>query len=226
VALLTSFKKNKRKSRKWKICRNSLRRKTHIPYLIILPNDVLKQYWDQIITLSVLFVTIVVPYRVSFIDGPDTDDWKWSLFAIDMLFLIDVVLTFFTAYLNEDREYVVDRWKIIQSYLFGWFIIDFVSWFPINMIIETDSYNSLARVSRIPKIYKVLKIFKLTRIMKIAKEKSKWSQYLNEALSVSIGLERFIFFLLFTLIIIHVSAWAWLFIGKLSDDLRDSWYYK
>ena len=74
------------------------------------------------------------------------------------------------------------------------------------MIIETDSYNSLARVSRIPKIYKVLKIFKLTRIMKIAKEKSKWSQYLNEALSVSIGLERFIFFLLFTLIIIHVSA--------------------
>ena len=176
--------KTKSKKRRCKMWRNKLRRKSVIPKLIILPNDVPKQFWDQLITLSVIFVTLVVPYRVAFIDEPDTNEWKWLLFSIDMIFLVDVVLTFFTAYLNEDKEYVMNHWAIFKNYIFGWFILDFISCIPINMMIETDNYNSLARFSRIPRIYKVLKVIRLTRMMKIAKEKSKWSQYLNEVLSI------------------------------------------
>jgi len=77
---------------------------------------------------------------------------------------------------------------------------------PFNLILDVNNYNSLARVSRLPRLYKVIKIVRLTRMLKIAKEKSKLSKYMNEVLSFSIGFERFIFFLVFMVIIVHLSA--------------------
>ena len=141
-------------------------------------------------------------------------------------FFVDLVLTFFTTFLNEDMEYTLEFWPIWRRYLFGWFLLDLISWIPMSLIIQSDSYNSLARFSRLPRIYRVIKVLKLTRMLRIVKEKSKWSKYLNEVLSISIGLERFILFLLFSLIIIHVSAWGWFFIGNFNDDLRESWYFR
>lgn len=96
--------------------------------------------------------------------------------------------------------------RYVNKYIFGWFIFDLISSIPIGVIFQYDSLNTFARFSRLPRIYRVIKIFKLTRMFRLAKEKSKWSKYLNEVLSISIGLERFIFFFLFTIIVIHLSA--------------------
>lgn len=97
---------------KCKRCRNKIRRKANIPNYVILPNDVPKQIWDYFVSLILIYVIIVIPYRVAFVDTADTPGWVWSQFAIDVIFFIDTVLTFFTAYQDENIEYVIDLKEI------------------------------------------------------------------------------------------------------------------
>ena len=39
-----------------------------------------------------------------------------------------------------------------------WFTVDFISVLPLNLILSTSSYNTLARIARIPKLYRLVKI--------------------------------------------------------------------
>jgi len=93
-----------------------------------LPNDVPKQYWDYYMTFLVLFISFVVPFRVAFVeDTNESSDWDWILLAIDICFFVDIVLNFFTAYVNENKEYVLERKIIIRHYVLTWFFLDLIS---------------------------------------------------------------------------------------------------
>lgn len=63
-------------------------------------------------------------------------------------------------------------------------------------------------------------------MLKIAKERSKLSKYLNEVLSFSIGFERFMFFLVFMVIFVHLAACAFMFVGSLAPEPIDAWYFQ
>jgi hypothetical protein len=61
----------------------------------------------------ILYSVIIVPYRIGFDDVPRA----WSLLdlsdiLIDFLFLVDIVLTFRTAYVDNQGTLVVDPKKI------------------------------------------------------------------------------------------------------------------
>jgi CRP-like cAMP-binding protein len=223
---LTPSKVKVRNKRKRKCCANPIRGKENIPRYLILPNDVPKQIWDTYMTFLVIFISFVVPYRVAFItEDEGISNWDITMIIIDSCFAVDIVLNFFTAYINDNKEYVLDRKLIIRHYLLTWFFLDVVSCIPFNLILDVNNYNSLARVSRLPRLYKVIRIIRLTRMLKIAKEKSKLSKYLNEVLSFSIGFERFVFFLAFMVIFVHLAAWFYFFIGSIESDERDAWYF-
>ncbi|CAI2380725.1 unnamed protein product [Moneuplotes crassus] len=224
--MTTSMIERKKKKRKLGCCRNKLRRDAHIPKCLILPSDIYKQYWDIFTSILVILISFIVPYRVAFIDEEETDEWTYILLSLDCCFFIDICLNFFTVYINENREHVVDHKLIIRHYVFTWFFVDLVSTIPFGMILNVNSYNSLARVSRVSRIYKIIKIIRLTRMLKIAKERSKLSKYLNEVLSFSIGFERFIFFLVFMVIFVHLAACAYMFIGGFTSDEIESWYFQ
>ena len=218
--------KNKRRKKAKGCCYNPLRAHQKIPGCLILPNDTAKIYWDYYMSFWVIFISFVVPYRVAFVEEEGNDGWTWAILSLDVCFSIDIILNFFTVYINEKREYVIDHKLIIKKYLFTWFFIDLISTLPFNLILDINNYNSLARVSKLPRLYKIIKIIRLTRMLKIAKERSKLSKYLNEVLSFSIGFERFVFFMVFMVIFVHLAAWSYLFIGSLSDEPIDSWYFQ
>ena len=55
---------------------------------------------------------------------------SWFVFetALDLCFLIDVVVNFFTAYTSEETGLaVVDSTKIARNYLKSWFLCDVIS---------------------------------------------------------------------------------------------------
>ena len=80
--------------------------------------------------------------------------------------------------INDDLE---DRRSVIACrYLRGWFWVDFVSIFPLGLIIDTNDYSSLARIARLPKLYRLVKMTKLFRVLKVLKERSTLTKYLNE----------------------------------------------
>lgn len=58
------------------------------------------------------------------------------------MFWVDIFFNFFMAYEKEDLRVEDDRKKIIYNYLGGWFIIDFVSVFPFDKIIQAVWENS------------------------------------------------------------------------------------
>ena len=54
---------------------------------------------------------------------------------MDVMFLIDIIVTFFTS-VNDERSCteVVDRKQIAVLYLKGWFWIDSISIFPFDLV--------------------------------------------------------------------------------------------
>ena len=91
----------------------------------------------------------VVPFAVSF------DEWFLSLESetccnaaffffvlIDILFLVDWVLGFVTAFHNRDGELVVAPKAVFMHYVYGWCLIDLVSAIPIDANIRFSKLDS------------------------------------------------------------------------------------
>jgi hypothetical protein len=115
--------------------------------------------------------------------------------AMNIVFGIDIILNFFTAYYDEDFI-IVDENKVIlylklkiqkiaRDYLKSWFIGDTISVIPFEIIFEFGNLNRLARFSRLGKIYKVIKVSKLMRLVKSIKARNKMSKHLSETLKIN-----------------------------------------
>jgi hypothetical protein len=84
--------------------------------------------------LCVLFVAVIVPVRLGF-NFKDTKFSKYSSNIIDVTFLIDMILTFFTPYFDDDSQQIVTNHReIALTYLKSWFVLDLLSIFPFEQI--------------------------------------------------------------------------------------------
>ena len=77
-------------------------------------------------------------------------------------------------------------------------------------------------MSRLGRLYKLVRMFKLFRILKIVKDRAKILSYLNEFLKIGLGLERLFFFVIVSVIIIHVIACIWVITSQMADLLYGS----
>ena len=57
----------------------------------------------------------------------ENDNWKIYDYITDVLFGIDLILNFITAYYDEENNVVKDMKKIARNYLTGWFTIDVIA---------------------------------------------------------------------------------------------------
>lgn len=78
-------------------------------------------------------MAITVPYRIPFEDVTPLS-WVYLDNVIDSIFIIDVILNFFTAYEDENGELITERNLIAKNYMKTWFIVDLVSSVPITLI--------------------------------------------------------------------------------------------
>lgn len=127
----------------------------------------------------ILYVALVVPYRLA-IEVEDTKGWKIWGYLIDASFLVDIILTFFTTYYDdENSEFEYDHKKIAKKYLAGWFWIDTFSVLPIEPLIgrlmkqKGSKLNVLAKFPRIARLYSLLRFIRLTKLMRLLKKKRK-----------------------------------------------------
>ena len=82
---------------------------------------------------------MVIPYRLAFvkIDGASEDlSWIITNMLIDLIFIIDMIISFRTAYIDtESDEIITSPKKIAIRYLKFWFWIDFLAINPIEVVI-------------------------------------------------------------------------------------------
>ena len=73
-----------------------------------MPEEAFKVFWDIFITILILFVCVTAPWRLAF---TDEDDLAWMIIGgiVDFFFLVDLVINFFTAYHDEEFNFIDDR---------------------------------------------------------------------------------------------------------------------
>ncbi|XP_054777157.1 potassium channel KAT1-like [Prosopis cineraria] len=101
---------------------------------IISPFDPRYRAWEMILVVLVIYSAWICPFEFAFL--PSKQD---ALFIIDNVvdgfFAIDIMLTFFVAYLDSQSHLLVDdHWKIAIRYISTWFIFDVCSTAPFQII--------------------------------------------------------------------------------------------
>ena len=120
---------------------------------VILPSSRPKFWWDAMNFSLLLFCVFEIPYILAFTTDAcsETPLSKFDLF-VDIVFLIDFALTFFTAYVEADTgALVVFPGDISINYARTWAVPDFLSSFPFDRCVCAGTLPSNpTNVSRFP----------------------------------------------------------------------------
>jgi len=108
----------------------------------------------------------LTPYNIAFV-YKETKEIVFIETITDFVFLVDILMNFRFAYVNEAFEVVTNKKKIAASYLRSWFLIDFLSILPVNLMFQymikmPDSTNLANYLG----LFKLLRLFRLAKFLK------------------------------------------------------------
>ena len=142
----------------------------------INPKGRFRMGWDLAIVLPLLvYLAVIMPFRLCFNNEPAFGTpVYWIEFTIDLVFIGDIVLNFFTGFfLTEDEgskliEY--HRGLIAKRYFRTWFWLDIASGIPFALL-ELVFLASLGDAStlKIVKSLRLIRFLKLGRLLKVEK---------------------------------------------------------
>ena len=188
---------------------------------LIFPDCVFIQLWQYLLSLLSLVAIFILPIDLAFINNMNTYTLILNCITPTILF-IDVLLHFFVPYVpNIEHEiYETKKPQIALHYIKGWFIYDVLTSLPINAFhellyhynINTSHHHSLFELFKLLPLLKPLKLIFSTNYPSINSHTSSLSFIMN---SLSKQGRMIVFFVLF-LLLNHVLACVFAFIGKLS----------
>lgn len=176
-----------------------------------------KQTWDMYCMCLVLYVSLVVPYRL----GLDIDDTKTVMiigYVMDLSFLVDLVLNFFTESYDPKTHTLINTHRAIAiQYIKTWFWIDLISIFPFEMVFkmlstskrtdELGSFNQSIRIARVTKVYKLVRFFRLAKMARGLKLKNNTAMKNN--LKIQNAYTRMGYIIGGLLLLMHLMACIW-----------------
>ena len=102
---------------------------------LLAPDSRFRTRWDIFQLIAVVYVAIIVPYRLGF--SVDVEFLSFPFFYIDLVvdiyFIVDIVIAMRTAYYNKVGELIVSEEEIQRNYIWTppyWFFIDVAACFP------------------------------------------------------------------------------------------------
>ena len=95
-----------------------------------------------------------------------------GLFTVssDILFILDVVLTFYTGYDSSNGDRVWNPTLIMREYIAsGWFWVDAVACFPFELLVSMSGAESSGGSGGGSRIKLLLRVLKLPRLLRLGK---------------------------------------------------------
>eukprot|EP00930_Biecheleria_cincta_P074222 TRINITY_DN6141_c0_g1_i2.p1 TRINITY_DN6141_c0_g1~~TRINITY_DN6141_c0_g1_i2.p1 ORF type:complete len:725 (+),score=94.67 TRINITY_DN6141_c0_g1_i2:81-2255(+) len=140
--------------------------------------NLFRQIWSQVVVgLLLIYIATVFPYKLAFLDfrigNNDEEALEWYLFqwVVDTCFWIDLGLSFFMSYRNEDDSEVCDIRKIARRYLTGMFLLDLLACVPSAffqlVFLQGDSSTGGASPTRAVNLTKLQRLSRLLRILRL-----------------------------------------------------------
>ena len=156
-------------------------RKSFCESTIIHPFNPLHTAWDCVVCLILMLVLWYMPLTLAF-DEIAENTTGLSIF-IDIIFGIDMIKQFRTGYITVDDEIVImDPVLIAKKYLKTWFLADFVSCMPIDVIVisimsasspisvdDDVGVQTALRGTKSLKMLRLIRIAKLVRLMRVSR---------------------------------------------------------
>ncbi|KAL5854600.1 hypothetical protein ACOSQ4_004402 [Xanthoceras sorbifolium] len=102
---------------------------------IISPMDSRYRCWEAFMVVLVAYTAWVYPFEVAFLNSTPDKILSITDNIVDLFFAIDIVLTFFVAYIDPRSQLLVrDFSKIALRYLSTWFLMDVASTIPFEAL--------------------------------------------------------------------------------------------
>ena len=131
--------------------------------------------WNIVMIFLISYTATVMPYRQAFSDDYVDHPFFDALdLVIDILFWIDIVINFISAYEKYEGVYEYRLKKIAKNYLLGYFALDFVATFPFGSVLSAGGEgeegsgtrgNTYLRLIRLNRFYKLLRILRLAKMV-------------------------------------------------------------
>lgn len=194
--------------------------------VVILPSAWYVLYWDMFMMMLLFAIIFLLPYEAAFVTSYtdlSTSEMSNTQFTflvvnrvLDAFFIMDFFLQFVLGYVDEQSGKVVTSLTQIRNrYLRSYFVIDVVSLFPFDQVVQSSS-TPLLRAIKFLRMLKLLRALKANRII---------SRLLSHV-DVSHAMIKIMKDIVILLILIHflVCAWAYQANSDHNDD-PDRWIY-
>ncbi|XP_026101225.1 potassium voltage-gated channel subfamily H member 4 [Carassius auratus] len=168
---------------------------------ILLHYSVSKALWDWMILLATFYVAVTVPYNVCFTAYSDLETAGRSTIgsdiAVEMLFILDIILNFRTTYVSQSGQVVYEPRSICLHYATTWFFVDLVAALPFDLLYAFNiTVTSLVHL---------LKTVRLLRLLRLLQKLDRYSQY--SAMVLTLLMSMFA-------LLAHWMACIWYIIGR------------
>ena len=211
-------------------------------FLIILPTNIVKKYWDYLIMVLTLLTIYETPYSLAFRDTGDGLNLEFFVnLSVDAIFCLDMIVTFFCAYYDSEERLITSRSKIALNYFNSWFILDIFSSVPISAIFEMISNSSeetskhqiikLNRLVRVSRAFRILKWFRIIRLAKLAsatdKPISSNSNINNYVQKMKKPFKSFIKLCMIIITFMYFLSCLWVYLARIQEQFGEyrTWLY-
>nr|KAE8949297.1 hypothetical protein PF009_g1177 [Phytophthora fragariae] len=174
--------------------------------------------WDIIMGIMVSISAITVPFRIAF-NVQDVLVFYATDRMSDVLFVLDVVLSFFTTYVDETGVEIVDRKEIRRHYLKTAFFVDIMATIPFDFVIEAVAAGNAFKSLRLIRTLKLIKLLRLMRLSKLLKMNSQWMAEFD----INVDTVRLLKLLAPVMIIAHYVGCIWYYMSA-DRDPNDAWW--
>lgn len=133
--------------------------------LVINLDNPIKSKWDVLVLLFVAYSCITSMYNTAF-TPPDNKIINIFDWVVEGVFYIDIILSFFQAYRDEDTMLIVMKFNHTYKHYIGtWFVIDILAVFPWALIFSQGVMLKLVRLARIPRLMKLLDVSRFKKVL-------------------------------------------------------------
>ncbi|KAF5733502.1 potassium channel AKT2/3 [Tripterygium wilfordii] len=133
---------------------------------IISPMSSNYRCWETYMVILVAYSAWVYPFEVAFLHSPENTQLFVADNIVDVFFAVDIILTFFLAYIDTTTQLLVrDSRKIALRYLSTWFLMDVASTIPFEALAYL--FTGKRRVSLSYSLLGVLRLWRLRRVKQL-----------------------------------------------------------
>lgn len=220
------------KKKKSKIIKKiTTHQKPKLVYLISPESNLIKT-WKIIIGICLAYTTVFEAYSLAFINREIWDVWTVIAVMLDIVFLIDFIRLFFTAYKKQDESIEANIFNVWKEYATGWMLVDLFAAIPFGIIdaiegseLEDDVEEySFWKIGKIPKVYMILRLLRLFKMIK-GYLSGDVSDFLTNYCKFNPPQAKLILFVATVTTCIHVMACIFYFSARAQGLSEFTWVY-